>query len=373
MRRYLVAGACVAQHDSPGCRLCLWRQPRTQRAGGSHDLRLEPAPEGQARAARKLLDRVALLRGGAPEHHDRPTGGHLGPADLERHGRRRDQPRPSCRWRSPQIQGLIAQGQIADIQSIVEDDDAITSINASLLDIATGPDGHLYGVPTAAYAVARHATTARSTSRRDWIPTAHRPPGTSCVRTPRRSRRPRASRSFGAYRPPLNLGGWMLAAIANGFRRRVRECRGHRAHRRLRRRRGCPRLPEGGPLGGRHVRGQKKKKKKKKKKKNVLMTSDDARQAFAADQMAQWITPTDPFNDLVTNRGMDPADIGFGPLPQDRDGIGTLAGGAVNIFPATATPAQLEAGSSGPSSTACASTSTRTSRSRRPRHRWQTA
>jgi ABC-type glycerol-3-phosphate transport system substrate-binding protein len=53
-------------------------------------------------------------------------------------------------------QGLIARGQLADISQYIEPFGYTDKFNPTVVAAGKGPDGHIYGVPTAAYGVGLH-------------------------------------------------------------------------------------------------------------------------------------------------------------------------------------------------------------------------
>lgn len=75
---------------------------------------------------------------------------------------------------------------------------------------------------------------------------------------------------------------------------------------------------------------------------NFLLSGDDIRNQYAGGNVGQTINGS-LYADLVVNRGMKGADIGMGPMPQGKSGLGTLGGGAIQWYNPKANVNELDA------------------------------
>ena len=76
---------------------------------------------------------------------------------------------------------------------------------------------------------------------------------------------------------------------------------------------------------------------------NFLMSTADANQTFASGGAGMYVISSDAYQNLVSSLQMDSEDVGLAPLPQNDDGLGTLAGGAMALINPTATPEEIAA------------------------------
>lgn len=76
---------------------------------------------------------------------------------------------------------------------------------------------------------------------------------------------------------------------------------------------------------------------------NFLLGGDDIRNELAGGNVGQTVNGASIYNDLVVNRGMPGERVGIAPLPQAKDGLGALGGGAIQWYNPKATANELAA------------------------------
>ncbi|QOR71804.1 extracellular solute-binding protein [Ruania alkalisoli] len=232
-----------------------------------------------------------------------------------------------------EIQTLIEREQVADVTDHVAASEVLSSINESVMDQVTGPDGNVYGVPYSAYSmglVYNRAVFADAGLDPD------QPPATwDEVRSA--AAQITANTDAAGFVPMTmtSTGGWVLTTLSYAFGDVVQEGTGTDAratfadngataealefYRTLR--------WEDDSMGA-----------------NFLVSLDDSRNALASGQVGMIVDGADIINDVVANRGMDVDDYGVTVLPQQPGAVGNLGGGAISIVTATASEGETAAG-----------------------------
>jgi multiple sugar transport system substrate-binding protein len=229
------------------------------------------------------------------------------------------------------IQGLIARDQVADITDYVEGDEVIGALNENVVDLARDAEGRLYGVPTNAY-------TMGLLYNRDLFEQAGLDPDsppTTWDEVAEAAQTIKQATGVGSGLMSMeNAGGWTLSALSYAFGG-LMEDDVEGTTQAVFAETGATqqalewvsdvRWSRGGWID------------------ETLLGGDDARNQFAAGNLAIWVGGADIYNDVVGNRGMDPEDVGIAPMPQDSDALGALGGGTIDIVAPDSEPNQIAA------------------------------
>ncbi|MGW5194342.1 ABC transporter substrate-binding protein [Kribbella sp. NPDC004138] len=227
-----------------------------------------------------------------------------------------------------EIQSLAARQQIMDITDLMHSDPVVSRINPVTLKGVTRDD-KIYGVPVGSYTVGLIYNRALYT-KAGLDP--DKPPTTwDEVRANAKAIAAATGKAGWVVPTTKNFGGWMLTAMSYSMGGQIEDADGTKSH--------VDSEPVKQALDFvRSVRwddntfGA-----------NFLLTADDVQRLVAAGSAGQAILAGDRYNSLVVNWKMKPQDIGIGPLPQDSDGIGTLAGGNISVVRPDAKPAEAAA------------------------------
>ena len=224
---------------------------------------------------------------------------------------------------------MIQREQAADVTHYVALDEALGESNESLVELATGPDDRQYGVPMDAYTMGLYYN--RSLFEEVGLDPDAPPQTWDEVREAATKINDGTDAQGFIFMTSDNTGGWVFTPIVNGFGGETVSEDGTTATL------DDPAVKEA--LQFYHdVRWE-----DNSAGSNFLVAFDDANQLFGAGQAGMYIAPGNQFNNIVTNLGMDVDEIGLAPLPQDSDGIGTLAGGTHGMINPKASPEEIAA------------------------------
>lgn len=228
-----------------------------------------------------------------------------------------------------EMQPMIQRGQAADVTDYVALDDALGDSNQALVELAMDQEGRQYGVPMDAYTMGLYYN--RALFEKAGLDPEDPPQTWEDVREVAKTINDNTDAQGFVFMTMDNTGGWVFTPIVNGF--------------------GGATVSEDGETATlddpavkqalefyRDVRWE-----DDTAGANFLVAFDDANQIFASGQAGMYVAPGNQFNNIVTSLGMDINEVGLAPLPQDSDGIGTLAGGTHALISPKATPEQIAA------------------------------
>ncbi len=228
-----------------------------------------------------------------------------------------------------EMQPMIQRGQAADVTDYVALDDALAESSETLVDMTRGDDGRQYGIPKDAYTMALYYN--RALFDQAGLDKDNPPQTWDEVREAAKTIADKTDAQGFVFMTTENTGGWVFTPIVNGFGGRTVSEDGTTAtlddpavkqalqfYNDLR--------WEDNTAGS-----------------NFLVGFSDANQIFASGQAGMYIAPGNQYKNLVTSLGMNKDDMGLAPLPQDSDGIGTLAGGTDALISPKAEPEQIAA------------------------------
>lgn len=227
-----------------------------------------------------------------------------------------------------EIQGLAERGQVSVLTPYVEDDDVLSSLNPALVDGATR-DGEIYGIPVGGYTmgfVYNRAVYEAAGLDPDT------PPATWDEVRANAAAITEATGKPGFIIPTTNnAGGWITTAMSYGFGGVLEEDEGDSTVATIDNQGTQEALQflhdvrwEDDAFGA-----------------NFLLNADDTLREVSAGNAGQAVLAGDRYQQMVFNFEQDPQTVGIGPLPQDSDGLGTLAGGNIAVVNPEATPEQI--------------------------------
>jgi len=229
-----------------------------------------------------------------------------------------------------EIRGLIERGQVADITDATTELGVLDQLNPQLTDLVTN-DGHIYGVPTLAYAmglVYNRAIFEAAGLDPDAPPTTW-----DAVREAAKTITDTTDAYGFAQVTTDNQGGWVLGAeIASRGGQLVNAAGDEVAF-------DAPPATDSLQLlhDMRWV--------DESLSPNGLQAALDLAQSFAAGQVGMFILQSDAYRPLTELLGFPGTDFGFGAMPtvEEGDAPVTLSGGNIDIVNPKATPAQAKA------------------------------
>lgn len=227
--------------------------------------------------------------------------------------------------------GLISRGQIKDITSWVEGSEKLSAILPAMLEATKGSDGKYYAVPT-------FATQHGLLLNRPLLEAAGIDPDVPFqswdeLALAAKKITDETGKAGYCQLTTQNQGGWILTSMIGAFGSQLESRDGdtvsatvdteaaHQALEFLQKVRwdynaaGSDFLVDFSVLGPQ----------------------------FAAGKCAIMVGPDGWLSTFVKNNGMDPADFGMMPVPQDTDGLGALGGGTLSVVRPDATDAQTDA------------------------------
>lgn len=227
-----------------------------------------------------------------------------------------------------EMSGLIQRGQVAEIGDALDAAGLSGQLNASTLEIATGPDGGVYGIPVQAYALGLAYNRALFEAA-GLDPDA--PPATwDEVRDAAKAITEATGAAGFAQLTTANQGGWILSAQTYTYGGTMENADGTEVTfdsdetraaldylRALR--------WDDNTMGS-----------------NFLLDANGMAQAFASGQVGMFVIQSGAYQPLTELLGFPREDFGFTAMPTVEAGADpvTLSGGTVAIVNATATEAQ---------------------------------
>ncbi|MET8157769.1 extracellular solute-binding protein [Sphaerisporangium sp. NPDC005289] len=228
-----------------------------------------------------------------------------------------------------EIQGVIARQQAADLTGYLGAGSSVKKINPSIVKVATGPQSHVFGVPTVAYSMGLLYNRALFT-KAGLDPDA--PPKTwEEVRAAAKTIHAKTgAQGFGAMTKD-NTGGWALTTMSYAYGGKIQSDDGRQATVDNPATRGALELYramrwDDDTFGS-----------------DFLVGYDDIKSALAGGKVGMIVQGADTYTQVVQSLGMKPDDFGLAPLPQAPGGLGTLGGGSVAIVNPRATPEEIKA------------------------------
>lgn len=214
------------------------------------------------------------------------------------------------------IQGLIANGQVADVTAAVESTGLADRLNPTVLEIAQS-DGKTFGVPSGAY-------TLGLIYNRDLFEKAgldpDSPPTTwDEVRTAAKAIHDATGVPGYSIMAQKNAGGWMFSGMTYSFGGTIENADGTETTFNDGPSKAALELLhamrwEDGSIG-----------------ENALYDYDGINQQFGSEQLGMFTGAPDMYWASVINNKMEPTHFAIGPMPQDGGTNGTLAGGTVQV------------------------------------------
>ena len=230
-------------------------------------------------------------------------------------------------------QGLIARGQLADISQYIEGFGYTDQFNPAILAAGQGTDGHIYGVPTAAYGVGLHYN--RTLFTQAGLDPNKPPTSWDEVRTYAKQIADRTGQAGYAEMTQENTGGWMLTSLTYALGGRMQQVQGENAQATIDNPQAVQALNllrdmrwTDNSMGS-----------------NFLYDWADINQDFAAGKIGMYMGGSDVYESLAQQNNINPDDYGLAVLPLQPGGdAGLLGGGTLAAVNVRATPEQAEAG-----------------------------
>lgn len=230
------------------------------------------------------------------------------------------------------IQSLISRGQVKDLSSFYESDDALKQLNPSVVANVKSPDGGYFGVPVSAFTLALIAN-------RSVLTQAGIDPDTVSLKTwddvakVAKTVTDKTDAAGLAQLSTKNLGGWTLTAISAAMGGLVEKTAD-----------GTTEATVDNPATAKALKYLADLRwKNDALGSNFLLDFDAAGAAIASGQYGLMVGASEWYNQIVRKYGMAPTDFGLYPLPQASGGLGSLGGGTVAIVRADATDAEATA------------------------------
>ncbi|RUR03506.1 ABC transporter substrate-binding protein [Labedella endophytica] len=227
-----------------------------------------------------------------------------------------------------EMQGLISRQQVLDVTPYTSESEVLSQLNPRVQEVVSSDD-KIYGVPWTAYTMSllyNRDLFAAAGLDPDAPPTTWDEVREAAVAITEST----DAQGFGSMTTE-NAGGWAAATMAYSFGGLVENEEGTEAtvdtdamrevlefYQTLR--------WEDNVFGD-----------------NFLLNYDDASQQFAAGNIGMFLQGSDAYPRMVDSLGMTPDSVGIAPLPQESNGLGTLAGGTVAVITPTATEAEAAA------------------------------
>ena len=228
-------------------------------------------------------------------------------------------------------QGLIADGQLADITDLVAELPYADDLNPNVLAVTQDADGRIYGLATAAYGIGLHYN--RALFEQAGLDPDSPPQTWDEVREYAAAIAAETGQAGYAQMSQSNTGGWMLTSLTYAFGGRMQDGTGDDISATIANegtRQALETLSamrwEDDSLGD-----------------NFLYDWGTINQAFAAGQIGMYMSGSDVYNSLVTENAIDPASYGLTVIPLAGEDAGVLAGGTVVAVKSSASEAEIDA------------------------------
>ncbi|MBD3942078.1 extracellular solute-binding protein [Microbacterium sp. NEAU-LLC] len=233
-----------------------------------------------------------------------------------------------------EIANIIRNGQAADITDYLDDQSLeVDQLNPALLTIAQDDDGRTYGVPKEAYSM----TVFYNRDLYEQAGLDPETPPTTWDEVRENAEKITKATGVAGFSIPTtaNHGGWMLTAMSYGMGSTLEDLDGKKVTATVDNDATAEALQLISDMQWKDGTFAK----------NFLLKYEEVAAEFAAGKVAQFVGmgSSYTFNQFVRVNGMDSDAIGMGVLPQTKDGLGTLGGGAIQIISPKATPNQIAA------------------------------
>jgi multiple sugar transport system substrate-binding protein len=230
------------------------------------------------------------------------------------------------------VQGLIQNGQIADITGEVSNLPYADKFNPNVLAVSQDSAGKIYGLPLGAYGIGLNYNR-KLFEQAGLDPDA--PPTTwDEVRTAAKKIADATGNAGYAQMSQSNTGGWMLTTLTYALGGRMQTGSGADVKATINNpgtKKGLEMLKAmrwtDNSMGS-----------------NFLFDWGGINQEFAAGKVGMYMGGSDVYNSLVTENNVDPDSYGLTILPLDGADAGVLGGGTVLSVRGDASPAEIAAG-----------------------------
>ncbi|MFC4942302.1 ABC transporter substrate-binding protein [Pseudonocardia sp. GCM10023141] len=222
---------------------------------------------------------------------------------------------------------LVERGQLADITDPMKAFGYLDKFNKAVLAAGQGPDGHIYGVPTAAYCIGLQYNRALFTQA-GLDP--DKPPATwDEVRADAKIIAAKTGQAGYAQMTSENTGGWMLTSLTSALGGRMQVVNGAKTEATVDNPGAKAALQllhqmrwDDNAMGA-----------------NFLYAWGTINQDFAAGKIGMYMGGSDVYTSLYQQNGMKPEDYGLAVLPLGTGGeAGLLGGGTLAAVNVKATP-----------------------------------
>lgn len=227
--------------------------------------------------------------------------------------------------------GLISRGQIKDLTSWVEESEKLSAILPAMLDAVKGPDGQYYAIPT--FATQNGLLLHRGLFEQAGIDPDSPLESWDAVASAAKSITDATGKAGFCQLTTQNQGGWILSSIIAAFGDELQARDGDTFRATV-------------DTEGAHQALEFLKKVRwdyNAAGSNFLVDFSVLGPEFAAGSCGMMVGPDGWLGEFVKNNGMDPADFGMFPMPQDSDGLGGLGGGTLSVVRPDATEEQTDA------------------------------
>lgn len=227
--------------------------------------------------------------------------------------------------------GLVARGQVANVDSLLRALPYFSQLNPAVLAAAQGADGKVYGLPSDVYANGLHYN--RKLFQAAGLDPDKPPTTWDEVRADAKAIHDKTGQSGYAEMSKGNTGGWILTTFTYALGGRMEAENGDKFSATV------DNDATKQALGYLHdmrwtdgsISG------------STLLDWGSINQAFAAGKIGMYVSGSDVYNALVTTNKVNPDDYGLASLPTSGTDSGALGGGSVNVVNAKASKAQAAA------------------------------
>lgn len=229
----------------------------------------------------------------------------------------------------PQMPGIMNREQAANITDAVAENEFLSGLNPGLMERATDANGRIRGIPMNAYSFG--LTYNRDVFEQAGLDPDDPPETWDEVREYAKTITDETGIPGFLMMTTEIQGGWNLTGLSYAFGAQLEEPDGESYTVTANNEATLQALDflkamrwEDDSLGD-----------------NFLLTQSDIRDEMAAGRVGMFLGGANSYFDLVTNRGMPPEQYGLASLPQDDDGLGTLAGGNFELISPDATQEEI--------------------------------
>ncbi|MEV7631947.1 extracellular solute-binding protein [Microbacterium sp. NPDC089318] len=227
--------------------------------------------------------------------------------------------------------GLISRGQIKDLTSWVEGSEKLSAILPAMLDAVKGADGRYYAIPT--FATQNGLLLHRGLFAEAGLDADAPFESWDEVATAAGAIADSTGKAGFCQLTTQNQGGWILSSIIAAFGNELQERDGDTFRATIDTEGAHQALEFLKEVRWEHNAAGS----------NFLVDFSALAPEFAAGNCGMMVGPDGWLGEFVKNNGMDPADFGMFPMPQDSDGLGGLGGGTLSVVRPDATDEETEA------------------------------